>query len=87
MIIDDKIRDEKSQYDINRAAAKVSVLSSDKIDRYEYQTNEEILPPQQHKLIEHAKFLIHHLERPPKNKERLLKSRRESNLKRYNPWI
>ena len=35
MTADDNIRDEKIQYDINREAAKISVLSSDKIDKYE----------------------------------------------------
>ena len=39
--IDDKIRHEKLQYDINREAAKIS---SSKIDKYEYLTCEEILP-------------------------------------------
>ena len=34
--IDDKIRDEKLQYDINREAAKISALSFGKIDKYEY---------------------------------------------------
>ena len=34
--IDNKIRDEKLQYDIEGAAAKISVLSSGKIDKYEY---------------------------------------------------
>ena len=34
MTIDDKIRDEKLQYDINREAAKISALSSGKIDTY-----------------------------------------------------
>ena len=38
MTIDDKIRDEKLQYDINREAAKVSALSSGKADKYEYLT-------------------------------------------------
>ena len=36
MNITDQIRDEKLQYDINRKAAKISALSSDKIDKYEY---------------------------------------------------
>ena len=40
MTADDKIRDEKIQYDINREAAKISVLSSDKIDKYENLTGE-----------------------------------------------
>ena len=35
MTIDDKIRDEKLQYDINREAAK-----SGEIDKYEYLTGE-----------------------------------------------
>ena len=38
MTIDDKIRDEKLLYDINRDAANISVLSSGKIDKYEYLT-------------------------------------------------
>ena len=39
-----QIRDEKLQYDINRAAAKISALPSNKINKYEYLTGEEILP-------------------------------------------
>ena len=44
MAIDDKIRDEKPQYGINRETAKISVLSSGKMDKYEYFTGEKILP-------------------------------------------
>ena len=44
MKIDDKIRDEKQQYDINREGEKTSTLSSGKIDQYEYLTGEEMLP-------------------------------------------
>ena len=36
MTIDDKIEDEKLQYNINREVAKIPVLSSRKIDKYEY---------------------------------------------------
>ena len=35
MIIEDKVRDEKLQYDINREAAKVSALSAGQIDKQE----------------------------------------------------
>ena len=56
MTIDDQIRDKKLQYDINGEAAKISVLSSGKIYKYEYLTGEEILPSTQKKKIEHAKF-------------------------------
>ena len=56
MKIDDKIRDEKQQYDINREAAKLSALSSGKFDKNEYLTGEEILPSDQSRIIEQAKF-------------------------------
>ena len=36
MTIDDKIRNEKLKYDINREAAQISALSSGKIDKYKY---------------------------------------------------
>ena len=56
MTIEDQIRDEKLKYDINREAAKISALSSGKIDKYEYLTGEEILPCNQQQIIEQAKF-------------------------------
>ena len=56
MTINDQIRDEKLQYDINREAAKISALSSDKIHKYEYLTGEDILPSNQQQIIEQAKF-------------------------------
>ena len=56
MTIDDQIRDEKLQYDINREAAKISALSSGKIDMYEYLTSEEILPSNQKQIIEQDKL-------------------------------
>ena len=56
MTTDDQIEDKKLQYDINREAAKISALSSGKIDKYEYLTGEEILPSNQKQIIEQAKF-------------------------------
>ena len=56
MTINDQIRDEKLQYDINREAAKISALSSGKIHNYEYLTVEDILPSNQQQIIEQAKF-------------------------------
>ena len=53
MTMEDHIRDEKLQYDINREAEKISALSA---DEYEYLTGEEILPSNQQKIIEQAKF-------------------------------
>ena len=43
MTIEDQIKDEKLQYDINREAAKISALSSSQLDKYEYLTGEELL--------------------------------------------
>ena len=56
MTIDDKIRDENLQYDINREAAKISAFSSGKIDKYENLTGEEMLPSNQRRVIEQAEF-------------------------------
>ena len=56
MTINDQIRDEKLQYDINREAAKISALSSGKIHKYEYLTGKDILPSNQQQIIEQAKF-------------------------------
>ena len=56
MTINDQIRDRKLQYDINREAAKISVLSSGKIDKYECLTGEETLPSNRQQIIEQAKF-------------------------------
>ena len=56
MTIEDQIKDENLQYDINRETAKISAVSSGKIDKYEYLTGEEILPSHQQQIIEQAKF-------------------------------
>ena len=56
MTIYGKIRDEKLQYDINREAAKISALSPVKSSKHEFLTAEEILPSDQSRIIEQAKF-------------------------------
>ena len=56
MTINDQIKDEKLQYDINREAAKISALSSGKLHKYEYLTGEDILPSNQQQIIEQTKF-------------------------------
>ena len=57
MTIDDKTRDEKLQRDINREVARILALSYGKIDKCEYLTSEEILPPDQRRVTEQLKFL------------------------------
>ena len=56
MTFDDKIRDEKLQYDINREATNISVSSSRITDKYERLTEEEMLASNQRQIIEQAKF-------------------------------
>ena len=56
MIIEDQIKDKELQSDINREAAKISALSSGKLDKYEYLTGEEILPSNQQQIIDQTKF-------------------------------
>ena len=55
MTNDDKTKYEKVQYNINREVAKISALSSGKIDKYEYLTR-EILPSGQSRIIKQTEF-------------------------------
>ena len=64
MTIDDMIGDEKLHYDINREAAKISGLSSGKIDKYEYLTGEEILASNQRQIIKQDKLAYYPLQKP-----------------------
>ena len=56
MTINDQIKDEKLQYNINREAAKISALSSGKIHKYQYLTGEDILPSSNQQIIEQARL-------------------------------
>ena len=61
MTNDDKIRDKKLQYDINREAAKISAISSGKVDKCEYHTGEEIISCNQKQIKEQGKLAYCHL--------------------------
>ena len=63
MTTDDQIEDEKLQYDINREAAKISVISSGKNEKYEYLTGEGTLSSNQKQIREQAKFTYFPLEK------------------------
>ena len=41
-ILDDKIKANKSQYDLDREAAKISALSSGELEKYEYLSGEDL---------------------------------------------
>ena len=58
----------KLQCDINREASKILALSSSKIDKYEYLTGEELLPSDQSRIIEQAKFIYSPLVKVFENK-------------------
>ena len=64
MTINDQIRDEKLQYDINREATKITALSSGKIHKYEYLTGEDILLSNQQQIIQQTKFTYSPLGKP-----------------------
>ena len=63
MTIDDKIRDEKLKYDINRETAKLSALSPGKTEKYELLTDDEILASNQIQIIEQLDFVYSPLEK------------------------
>ena len=81
MTIEDKIKDEKLQYDINREAAKISALSSVKIGKYEYLTGEETLPKNQQQIIEQAKFTYSPLEKAFEKQTKTIKDQGEKQIK------
>ena len=56
MTINDQIRDEKLQHDINKEVAKISALTSKNFQKYEYLTCEDILPSNQQQIIEQEKL-------------------------------
>ena len=81
MTIDDKIRDEKLQYDINREAAKIPALSSGKIDKYEYLKGEKILPSDQSRIIEQAKFTYSPLGKAVEKQTKTIEEQGKNKLK------
>ena len=72
MTIDDKITDEKLQYNINKEVAKISALLSGKIGKYEYLTGQKycllIKDKQQNKLSLQIRLSVKHLKKNQKNR-------------------
>ena len=81
MAIDDHIRDEKLQYDINREAAKISALSSGKNDKYEYLAGKEILSSNQIQILEQAKFAYSPLGKTFEKQIKTIEDRGEKQIK------
>ena len=63
-ILNKKIKQNEAQYDLDRKAAKISALSSDNLDKYEYLTGEDlnckpsIVEPARFSILHWVKFLI-----------------------------
>ena len=81
MTTDDKIKDEKQQYDINREAATILALLSGKIEKYEYLTGEEIVPSDQSRIIEQVKFTYSSLSKAFEKEIKKLKNKEKNKLK------
>ena len=81
MTINDQIRDEKLQYDINRKAAEISAKSSGKFHKYEYLIGEDILPSNQQQIIEQARFTYSSLGKAFEKQTKTIKDQEEKQIK------
>ena len=81
MTLEDQMREEKLQHDLDREAAKISVLSSGKIEKYEYLTGEEILPSNQQQIIEQAKLTHYPLGKAFEKQIKTIEDQREKQIK------
>ena len=85
MTINDQTKHEKLQYDINREAVKTSVLSSGKLLKYEYLTDEDILPfNQQHIIIKQARFSYSPLGKAFEKQIKTIEDQREKQVEALN---
>ena len=84
MTINDQIRDEKIQCDINREEAKISALSSGKIHKYEYLTSKDILPSNQQQIIEEARFTYYPLGKAFEKRVKTIEDQGQKQVKALN---
>ena len=80
IIINDDIKHEKLQCSIRREAAKISALSSGKIDKHEYLIGEEILPSDQSRQQNKLSLPILLWEKHLKNKQKQLENKEKTSL-------
>ena len=81
MTIDDQIKSEKLQYDINWETEKISALLSGKFDKYQYLTGEEILSSNKQQIIEQAKFTYSPLGKAFKKQIKTIEDQGEKQIK------
>ena len=81
MAIDDHITDDKLQCNINREASKISTLSTNKFNKYEYLTGEEILPSNEKQMIEQGKITYSPLGKAFKKQTKTIEDQGEKQIK------
>ena len=81
MTINNKIRGEKQQYDINKEATKISLWSLGKIDKFEYHTGKEILPSDRSRILEQSKFTYSPLAKALEKQTKVIKGQGEKQIK------
>ena len=69
--------------DIDGEAAKISALSSAKFDKYEYITEEHILPSVQNQMIDQAKFTYSPLGKGLEKQMKVIENQGKNKLKLY----
>ena len=74
------IRLEMENYNtiITEKQKKISVFSSGKIDKYEFLTGKEILPTDQRRVIEQAKFIYSLLGKPFEKRTKMIENQRKN---------
>ena len=83
MTIDDKIRDEKLQHNTNREAEKYQYYHKKKKGKHEYLTGVEILPSDQKRVIEQAKFTYSPLGKSFERQTKTIDDQRKKQIKIY----
>ena len=81
MTINDRIRDEKLQYDVNKNAAIIFSQSSGNFCKHEYLTGEEILLSNQQQIIEQARFTYSPLEKDFEKQIKAIEDQGEKQIK------
>ena len=80
MTMDDQIKYEKLQHDIDRETAKISALSSGKINKYEYLTGEEISISNEKEITKQAKFTYSLLEKAFEKKKKNIRNQEKKQV-------
>ena len=80
MTFDDQIRNKKVKYDINREDAKISALSSGKIEKDKYLTGEKILPSNQKQITVQAQYTYSPLGKGFEKQTKALQNQRQKQV-------